>query len=314
MTGNSETFIRALETSDLELLKKVPKSDLHNHGPLGSRLSELQKHFDTIIPYPPSRFADINELNSYLFTQLRPYILNRIGIEIAIKLAFKQAKEDGITKLEMSIDCTNIYFFDYNVETFIKFLKDTHQSIAPEIIYRPEIGFARDMDIKDAEKLVIPLIESGYFNSIDLYGNELIKPADAYKFIYSVAEKYKLKLKAHSGEFGDAASVRHTIETLHLNEVQHGVNIADDKEIMKWVSDKNIRLNICPSSNVVLGRSKNIASHQARILYDNGVKITLNSDDIMLFNQSVSEEYLNLYNAGVFTASELNNIREQGLN
>ena len=170
------------------------------------------------------------------------------------------------------------------------------------------------MELKDAEKLVIPLIESGYFASIDLYGNELIKPADAYTYIYSMAEKYKLKLKAHSGEFGDAASVRHTIETLHLNEVQHGIAIASDKEIMKWVSDNNIRLNVCPSSNVVLGRSKDLASHQARILYDNGVRITLNSDDIMLFNQSVSEEYMNLYKAGLFSATELNEIREQGLN
>ena len=314
MIGNDALFIQALETKNLDLLKQIPKSDLHNHGPLGSRLSALQKHTDTIIPKPPTRFADIIEMNTYLFTQLRPFILSREGMTLAMTLAFEQAKEDGVHKLEMSFDCTNLTFFDNDIATFTQFLNDTHQKVAPEIEYNPEIGFARDMDVAEAEKLVIPLIESGYFKSIDLYGNELIRSADAYLFIYSTAEKYKMKLKAHSGEFGDAKSVRQTIEMLHLNEVQHGVSIASDKEIMNWVKNNNIRLNVCPTSNIILGRTNDLANHQARVLYDNGVLITINSDDIMLFDQSVSEEYMNLFEAGLFTASELNDIREQGLN
>ncbi len=314
MTGNSELFIHALETKNLELLKQVPKSDLHNHGPLGSRLSELRKHTGKAIPPPPNSFVDINDLNKYIFTHLKEYIVSKDGRELAMKLAFMQAKEDGVSKLEMSIDCLFLLFNEFDVAAFGQFLIDTHQSVAPEIDYNPEIGFARDMDVKDAERTIIPLIESGYFKSIDLYGNELVKDAKEYINIYRTAEKYNLKLKAHSGEFGSAESVRETIELLHLNEVQHGISIADDKEVMNWVRNNNIRLNVCPSSNVILGRSKDIANHQARVLYDNGVDITINSDDIILFNQSVSEEYLNLYTAGTFTASELNIIRERGLN
>ncbi len=50
-----------------------------------------------------------------------------------------------------------------------------------------------------------------------------------------------------------------------------------------------------------------------RILFDNGVGVTINTDDLMIFGQSVSEEYRNLYQAGVFSAEELDSIRRVSL-
>jgi adenosine deaminase len=52
-----------------------------------------------------------------------------------------------------------------------------------------------------------------------------------------------------------------------------------------------------------------MSAHPIRKLYDAGVHVTINSDDILVFNQTVSQEYLNLYTAGVMTASELDGIR-----
>ena len=49
------------------------------------------------------------------------------------------------------------------------------------------------------------------------------------------------------------------------------------------------------------------------ILFDNGVSVTINTDDLMIFGQSVSEEYRNLYRADVFSAEELDNIRRVSL-
>ena len=57
----------------------------------------------------------------------------------------------------------------------------------------------------------------------------------------------------------------------------------------------------------------NLTSHPIRILFDNGVRVTINTDDLMIFGQSVSEEYRNLYRAGVFSAEELDNIRRVSL-
>ena len=122
-----------------------------------------------------------------------------------------------------------------------------------------------------------------------------------------------MKLKAHAGEFGGAERVRKTAETLGLNEVQHGIAAAESADVMRWLSRNRIRLNVCPSSNVMLGAVDSLPSHPIRVLFDHGVEVTVNTDDPMIFGQSVSQEYMNLFEAGVFSADELNEIRATSL-
>ncbi|MFZ4414273.1 MAG: hypothetical protein ACOYOV_14415 [Bacteroidales bacterium] len=306
-------FQKALAASDINLLKVIPKSDLHNHAPLGSRLSDLEKTVGEKIAPPPSALKDIAEMDDYIMTHLRGHIFSLKGLETSVRLAFRQAKADGIRKLEMSVDNMFIHFFEDREIGFIKLLQQIHQQEAAEINYLPEIGFSRNMKPEDAERLLYPCIESGYFKSIDLYGDELFRDAKHYVPIYKLAKNYNLKLKSHAGEFGTAESIRYTVECLELDEVQHGIAAATSPEVMKWLRINNIRLNVCPSSNVVLGRVTTLETHPARILADHGVSITINSDDIMIFNQSVSDEYLNLFQAKLFSANELNIIRENGL-
>jgi adenosine deaminase len=74
-----------------------------------------------------------------------------------------------------------------------------------------------------------------------------------------------------------------------------------------------IRLNICPTSNLLLGRVARLQDHPIRKLFDAGVKVTVNSDDVLVFGAGVSEEFLALHQAGVFTATELDLIRQWGL-
>ncbi|MDD9986597.1 MAG: hypothetical protein OXQ31_10025 [Spirochaetaceae bacterium] len=77
--------------------------------------------------------------------------------------------------------------------------------------------------------------------------------------------------------------------------------------------DVGRQLNVCPSSNVMLGAVSSLVSHPVRVLVDHGVDVTLNTDDPMSFGQSVSQEYLNLYDAGVFSSDELDAIRVAAL-
>ena len=82
---------------------------------------------------------------------------------------------------------------------------------------------------------------------------------------------------------------------------------------MRFLADNRIRLNVCPTSNVMLGRVDSLPVHPIRKLFDAGVKVTVNTDDVLMFGQSVSEEFLNLYRAGLFSAAELDRIRRNGL-
>lgn len=82
---------------------------------------------------------------------------------------------------------------------------------------------------------------------------------------------------------------------------------------MQFLVDKHIRLNITPTSNVKLGRVQELKTHPIRELYRSGVDVTLNSDDILIFDSEISKEYLRLYDAETLTAEELDDIRLNGL-
>ena len=82
---------------------------------------------------------------------------------------------------------------------------------------------------------------------------------------------------------------------------------------MTWLREQETQLNVCPTSNVRLCRTGSIETHPIRKLLDNGVRVTINTDDVMIFDQTVSREYLSLYQAGVCTRDELEAIRCAGL-
>ena len=63
----------------------------------------------------------------------------------------------------------------------------------------------------------------------------------------------------------------------------------------------------------MLSRAQSIATHPIRILFDHGVKVTINTDDLMIFDQSICDEYFNLFESGLFSAEELDVIRQQGI-
>jgi len=305
-------FYKALKENDRELLITIPKSDLHNHSALGSKLKVFEKKIGKQFPSPPLKMKSIKEMDNYIFKVLGPAITNKKGFEVSLNEAMKQAYYDGVTLLRMSVDCFFADYFDDKENGLINKIKEIYSKYEDKLKFLPQLGFARGNG-KNYYKHAQQCIESGFFESIDLYGDELIQEAKDFKHLFKEAKKHGLKLIAHVGEFGSAQSVKETIETLELDEVQHGISISSSSEIMKWVADNKIRLNVCPSSNVHMLRVKSYKQHPIRILFDNGVIVTINTDDIMLFGNTICDEYFNLYKSGCLSANELNTVREYGI-
>jgi adenosine deaminase len=104
------------------------------------------------------------------------------------------------------------------------------------------------------------------------------------------------------------------VELLELSEVHHGIAAVKSKEVMRWLSKHKIQLNICPTSNIMLKRATSYYGHQIKELFENEIPVTVNTDDLLIFDSSVSEEYLKLYANKVFSIEELEIIRQTGLN
>ena len=99
----------------------------------------------------------------------------------------------------------------------------------------------------------------------------------------------------------------------YSDEVHHGINASTSKEVMKYLADNQIQLNVCPSSNVLLGYAPSYREHPIKILYENGVRVTINTDDLLILDSTIENEYLMLYKSGALTVNQLDDIRKCGL-
>jgi adenosine deaminase len=191
-------------------------------------------------------------------------------------------------------------------------IRQLHQTIAPEIDFIPELCLGRTSNIEPVQDMFDEVIEYDFFKSIDLVGDDRDSVAN-YKLIYRKAKSKGIILKAHLGEFGDAESVRKGVDVLELDEVQHGIAAATSIEVKNWLRTNDIQLNICPSSNVMLNRVPSYEAHPIKELFHHGIKVTINSDDMLIFDQSVTQDYINLFESGCMSANDLNTVRETGL-
>lgn len=306
-------FQEALRSEDINTIRAIAKSDLHNHGLMGGRREMMETLVGCSIP----RFSYGNEgvsgINRWIMESYAPLFQRSTAFENGIRAAFLQAKSDGVTVLEMSVDAGYGLFFRLTPFEIVDILKRVHEEIGPEIEFRPEIGFSRSKPLRSLMQWFAPLLETGYFKCIDLYDLEDAQPVRNFKELFRFARENGLKCKAHAGEFGNAESVRETVEELEVDAIQHGIGAATSPEVMRWLASRGVVLNVCPQSNIVLGRTASYATHPIRILYDHGIRVTVNTDDLMLFEYGNSEQFLELYRNGVFGAEELDEIRNNGL-
>ncbi len=306
-------FQEALESGDVNRIAGIPKSDLHNHAVLGSRMTEFEKWCGTGLIRPPERMPAFADFEQYLDNTFDEYLKKRDFFEYTLTSTFRQAGIDGIKVLQISVDSRFYKVTGQAGEGITELVKRAHQQVAPGIFFIPQLGLDRKHDLKQLLYEAETLLDTGYFKSIDLYGDELFGDIRSFIPLYRKAKQNGMVLTAHAGEYGSAEFVRKSVEFLELDQVQHGISAAGSEEVMKWLAENKIVLNICPTSNVMLCRAASIEKHPIRKLYDYGIKVTVNTDDLMVFNQSVSEEFLNLYREKVFNGIELDEIRQNGL-
>ena len=307
-------FIEALTTDNLTAIRAAAKTDVHCHAFFSARRENVERWVGHPLTKPPLKMEGVEGMMAYADKVLAPRIKHRHGFEFVAVSAMNDAVQDGVIMLEMSFDIRLAEFYPNGLTELCSFIETLVDRYQTQVDLRPELGFSRGCaDDARLMNLAHEAVELDIFQSIDLYSGQEVCPPEVMKPLFTKAHAAGMKLKAHVGEFEDAEEVRRTVEVLDLDEVQHGIAAAESVEIMRWLSENQIQLNVCPTSNVMLDGVSELASHPIRVLFDNGVPVTVNTDDLMIFGQSVSEEYRNLYRTGVFSAEELDNIRRASL-
>ncbi len=306
-------FVDGLIENNIEKLIAVPKSDLHNHSTKGCSLKWVEEKTGQHFSKPPKKFNGLEGMQSWFTSNIKPFCSGYEGIVFRWEGAFAEAGRNNIQRLAMNFGVTEIELVG-GMDNFRNLIDGFHMKYCPKSVFEPEITYITACDIDLATDSIDEYVKTGYFKSIDVCGGEIIRPFEAFIPLYRKAEQYGLTKIMHVGESGTADDVRKAVELLGLDEVHHGIGAATSKDTMRFLADNHIQLNVCPSSNVMLDYAKDYENHPIKNLVENGVEVTINTDDLLIFNSSIENEYLLLYNAGTLSADQLEEIRLRGLN
>lgn len=151
------------------------------------------------------------------------------------------------------------------------------------------------------------------FIGVGLDSGEFGNPPSKFKRLFDRARNEKLKLVAHAGEEGPASYVWEAIDILGVERIDHGNSILTDETLIKRIAKDNIGLTMCPLSNQCLQVVSDLQNHQALTLLNQGVKVTLNSDDPAYFGGYVNDNYQALINELKLNDREVSHLIQNSL-
>ena len=121
-------------------------------------------------------------------------------------------------------------------------------------------------------------------------GDEQRAAPELFRDIYAYCAEHGLHLTAHAGETAGPESIWGALN-LGAERIGHGLHAGQDPELVEELSQRQIPIEICLTSNLRTGCCTSLADHPVRNYFDHGLMITLNTDDPAMFNTSLNREY-----------------------
>jgi adenosine deaminase/aminodeoxyfutalosine deaminase len=135
-------------------------------------------------------------------------------------------------------------------------------------------------------------------------GDEAAGPPEWFTGVYPRAAEHGLHLTAHAGESVGPDSIWGALN-LKAERIGHGLTAGQDPELIEELAERQIPIEICVTSNLRTGCCPELAQHPVRRYFDQGLMLTLNSDDPAMFRTSLVEEYALVQDTFGFTDEHL---------
>ena len=148
---------------------------------------------------------------------------------------------------------------------------------------------------------------------IGLGGSEHKVPPQRFKKVFRQARELGFRTTAHAGEAAGVKSIWGAIRQLGVDRIGHGTLAGEDESLLDYLVEQQIPLEMCPLSNVGTQLVDAIESHPIRRYFDRGLLVTINTDDPMMFGNSLAAEYQALVEAHNFTRDDIQAIVLNGI-
>jgi len=250
----------------------------------------------------------INFLNK--FKVVRGFYPNRNSIERVTYEAVEDAAQDNVKYLELRYSPTHFACNQrFSEEEVIRWIQGAIERAMGDydIEVVPVLTISRNYGIELAEHTVgIAVKLAGtYFFGLDLAGDEMNYPAKPMAHLFQMAKDAGMGLTIHAGEAGGSENVIEAIEKFGCDRIGHGVQAAKSEHAMKVLKKTQVLLEICPTSNLHTGVVKSLAKHPLKMFYERGLSVSLNTDDPMVSNITLTDEYVNAVTKMGFTEDDL---------
>jgi adenosine deaminase len=157
--------------------------------------------------------------------------------------------------------------------------------------YRQDNNHAENLETLELAKKYLK--KDGGVVALDIAGSEKLFPNPNFKDLFVKAKEYGIPFTMHAGEALGAESVRQAIE-FGSSRIGHGVRAYEDPEVVQLLKDREIPLEVCPTSNFQTCALEDMDKYPFLDFLEKGLKVTLNTDDMGIEGTYLAKEFENM--------------------
>ena len=305
-----------------EFVHSLPKAELHCHLDGSMRVEtiiELANEYNVELPSDNPeelrKILEVGENCKSLVDYLRPF-----GITCSV-LQTKEALYRATYELAQDAAAENIRYLEIRyspilhtagslklTETVEAVLKARHQA---EIDFNIEIGIIicslRHND--PTQSLTLAELAVAYKNrgvvGFDLAGDEKNFPAKDHKEAFYLIINNNINTTVHAGEAYGPESIHQAIHFIRANRLGHGTRLRENGDLLNYVNDHRIPLEMCITSNIQTKAVDRYEHHPLKFYFDYGIRVTLNTDNRLISATTLTDEYMKAIKYYHFTPDEL---------
>jgi adenosine deaminase len=291
----------------LDLIQKLPKTDLHVHLDGSLRLDTVIDLARTQRVKLPTENKDelfrllyagdvCKSLDDYLkafditlSVMQTPDSLERSAFELA-----EDAWNEGVRYIEVryapmlhtraGVRLTDI------VEAVLRGLRNAKRAygIRYGVILCGIRSMSAESSLRMAE-LAVAFKHRGVVG-FDLAGSEVNNPAKEHMAAFRLILENNINCTAHAGEAYGPESIAQAIHVCGAHRIGHGTRLRENGDLLNYVNDHRIPLEVCPSSNIQTKAAKSWEAHPVDFYVDYGLRVTINTDNRLITDTTVSKE------------------------
>jgi adenosine deaminase len=305
-----------------EFIKSLPKAELHCHLDGSMRVEtiiDLAKEQKIKLPKDT-----VEELTSYLAVGMECKSLEEYLRPFDVTCSVLQTKESLVrATYELVEDCAkeNIWYLEIRFSPILHIDKGLKLTQVIDAVLEGKKKGEKSFDVKvgiiicglrhttPLISLTLAELAVAYKNrgvvGFDLAGAEDGFPAKDHKESFYLIINNNINTTVHAGEAYGPESIHQALHHISANRIGHGTRLREDGDLLNYVNDHRIPLEMCITSNVQTKAVETFDLHPIKFYFDLGIRVTLNTDNRLISKTTLTDEYMLAIEKYRFNADEL---------